>query len=115
MKLAEWLKLEGMTADDAATLFDVTPKIIERWLERGIPKSRRPDVIARTKGEVLFRDEMHPADENLLRLHSAILMLEDLQVRQGETALRISIQFVLDDLENVRRFLKTGRRPEAPM
>lgn len=110
MTLSEWLTQNDLSTEDAAKLFDVTVRVIERWLDTGVPRSRRPTVLARTKGAVSFNDMLHVGDEAVLRVRRLLLELNDFRIRRVDKGDRVTLQFYLKDLEWVLDYL-IGRAP----
>lgn len=109
MTLQEFMHENGLSVEDAATMFDVTPGVIERWLDVGVPRSRRPTVVARSRGAVTFEELTHKGDEAVLRCRRLIMSLTDYKVRQPDKGDRLTLQFYIQDLHWILDYL-TGRQ-----
>lgn len=105
MRFKQYMVKYRLTEKDMAAVFHATPLTIRMWLERGVPKTRRAEVIAKTNGEVSFRDEVSTEDSAMMHLEAAIFGLEDLQVSEYQEGRRIRMQFYCDILRKVRSMI----------
>lgn len=98
MTLREYLSKYRIPPTQFAKLLGVTRGVVLRWMDSGVPKSRRADVVAVTEGAVTFKDAATPLEDAGNRIRAAMLMLEDYQVRLDDRAERVKLQLILEVL-----------------
>ena len=106
MNLRQWLVERAISHEEASQLFGVTPGVVESWLKHGVPRTRRPDVVARTSGEVKFYDEVSPQESAINHIEAAILGFESVQVRNTRKQERIELQHYIQMLYRARDIIE---------
>jgi transposase len=64
MTLGEWLKVRGMSPDQFANKLGVHRATVYRDIANGCPKSRAPQIVSATKGEVTYLEALTGAQGN---------------------------------------------------
>lgn len=106
MNLRQWLIDSAVSQEEAAELFGVTAGVVNAWIKHGVPRSRRPDVIARTNGAVTFHDEVSPQEGAIRHIEAAILGFESIQVGMGSKKDRQEMQHYLMMLYRAKELIE---------
>lgn len=98
MDLERYLNQYDITVQEFAVLMDITPTTVLNWLLHGVPAGRRSDVIRKTNGAVIFRENPTAKENALIHLRKSYLQLEHLKTIMKSHENRLLIQAAIDDL-----------------